>query len=131
MLSETFFCFPFGFRVSRITTVEWTLVKTRFIWFYNFTIEFNTILSSGWDFSGNLIFLHHMLHNFYYYYKIYKTYLTPYQKLKSIKNAKQYLKPNITFKTLNKVALECTGHWYTLQYEVLKTCCKMNLLMIG
>jgi hypothetical protein len=38
--------------------------------------------------------------------KIYNTYLTPYQKLKSIKNAKQYLKPGITFKILDKVALE-------------------------
>ena len=38
--------------------------------------------------------------------KIYDTYLTPYQKLKLMKNAKQYLKPNITFKMLDKIASE-------------------------
>lgn len=36
--------------------------------------------------------------------KIYKTYLTPYQKLKSMKNAEQYLKPGITFEQLDKIA---------------------------
>ena len=38
--------------------------------------------------------------------KIYNTYLTPYQKLKSMKNAKQYLKQNITFVQLDKIAYE-------------------------
>ena len=38
--------------------------------------------------------------------KIYKTYLTPYAKLRSLKNAKQYLKSGITFKELDRVALE-------------------------
>ena len=38
--------------------------------------------------------------------KIYKTYLTPYQRLKSMKNAKQYLKPGITFEMLDKIAFE-------------------------
>jgi len=36
--------------------------------------------------------------------KIYNVYLTPYAKLKSMKNAKQYLKPGITFETLDRIA---------------------------
>ena len=26
---------------------------------------------------------------------------------------------------------DCTGLWYTLQYETIKTCCKMNRLEVG
>jgi len=33
-----------------------------------------------------------------------ENYMTPYEKLKSLKNADQYLKPNITFKQLDKIA---------------------------
>ena len=36
--------------------------------------------------------------------KTYNIYLTPYARLKSLKNAKQYLKPGITFETLDKIA---------------------------
>jgi len=35
----------------------------------------------------------------------YKCMMTPYDKLKSIENAKNYLKPDITFELLDKVAL--------------------------
>ncbi|MCX6724271.1 MAG: integrase [Candidatus Staskawiczbacteria bacterium] len=42
--------------------------------------------------------------------KIYKTYLTPYAKLKSLKNAKQYLKPNVTFTDLDKIALSSSDN---------------------
>ena len=38
--------------------------------------------------------------------KTYNIYMTPYQKLKSLENAKQYLKPNITFEQLDKLAYE-------------------------
>lgn len=38
--------------------------------------------------------------------KIYNIYMTPYQKLKSLKNAEQYLKPSISFEMLDKVAFE-------------------------
>lgn len=38
--------------------------------------------------------------------KIYNTYMTPYQKLKSMENAEQYLKPGVTFYALDKVAFE-------------------------
>lgn len=38
--------------------------------------------------------------------KIYNIYMTPYQKLKSLENAEQYLKPGITFEILDKIALE-------------------------
>lgn len=36
--------------------------------------------------------------------KIYKTYLTPYEKLKSLKDAHRYLKPENTFEMLDKIA---------------------------
>lgn len=38
------------------------------------------------------------------YKKIYKNYLTPYQKLKSLPDAKKYLKPGITFEMLDGLA---------------------------
>ena len=38
--------------------------------------------------------------------KKYDTYMTPYEKLKSLKNAKQYLKVGITFKMLDTIANE-------------------------
>ena len=42
--------------------------------------------------------------------KVYKQedYMTPYQKLKSLPNAKQYLKPGITFEQLDKIAMRHT-----------------------
>lgn len=38
------------------------------------------------------------------YKKVYKTYLMPYEKLKSLTDAKKYLKPDITFENLEKTA---------------------------
>lgn len=38
----------------------------------------------------------------------YKAMMTPYEKLKSLSNAKEYLKPGITFTTLDKIANEIT-----------------------
>lgn len=44
--------------------------------------------------------------------KVYKIedYMTPYEKLKSLPNAKQYLKPGITFEQLDKVAMRRTDN---------------------
>jgi len=38
--------------------------------------------------------------------KVYNIYKTPYERLKSLPNAKQYLKPGTTFKMLDKIAYE-------------------------
>lgn len=38
--------------------------------------------------------------------KVYKTYQTPYERLKSIESAQQYLKPGITVETLDQIAYE-------------------------
>lgn len=38
--------------------------------------------------------------------KVYDNYMTPYEKLKSLKNASQYLKKGVSFKTLDKIAFE-------------------------
>ncbi|MBU4142919.1 integrase [Patescibacteria group bacterium] len=38
--------------------------------------------------------------------KVYNTYQTPYEKLKSLKDADKYLKPDITFDSLDKIAYE-------------------------
>lgn len=38
--------------------------------------------------------------------KLYKTYQTPYERLKSLPNAQQYLKPGITFETLDEIAYQ-------------------------
>ena len=38
--------------------------------------------------------------------KVYRTYQTPYERLKSLNNAKQYLKPGITFEILDKIAYD-------------------------
>ena len=42
--------------------------------------------------------------------KKYETWATPYERLKSLKNAKRYLKPGITFKKLDAIALEYTDN---------------------
>jgi hypothetical protein len=44
--------------------------------------------------------------------KVYKQedYMTPYQKLKSLPNAEQYLKPGVTFEQLNKIAMRHTDN---------------------
>lgn len=44
--------------------------------------------------------------------KIYKTYLNPYEALKKITNAKQYLKPEITFAKLDKIAMLYSDNEY-------------------
>lgn len=38
--------------------------------------------------------------------KIYNDYMTPYQKLRSLENSEQYLKPGTTFQMLDKIAFE-------------------------
>lgn len=42
--------------------------------------------------------------------KKYETWATPYERLKSLKNAERYLKPGITFKELDAIALEYTDN---------------------
>ena len=37
-------------------------------------------------------------------------YMTPYEKLKSLPNAKQYLKPGVTFEMLDKIAMRMTDN---------------------
>ena len=48
-------------------------------------------------------------------------YLTPYEKLKSLNNAKQYLKPNITFKQLDKIAYDKSHTEYAELMQKEKT----------
>ncbi len=56
--------------------------------------------------------------------KIYKQedYMTPYEKLKSLKNAKEYLKEKITFNKLNKIAYKYTDNEMAerVQQELIK-----------
>ncbi|MCG2724913.1 MAG: hypothetical protein L6420_01435, partial [Elusimicrobia bacterium] len=40
----------------------------------------------------------------------YETWMTPYERLKSLKNAESYLKPGITFKELDAIALKHTDN---------------------
>ncbi len=42
--------------------------------------------------------------------KKYETWMTPYEKLKSLKHAKNYLKPGVTFKKLDAIALKHTDN---------------------
>lgn len=42
--------------------------------------------------------------------KKYETWMTPYERLKSLKNAENYLKPGITFKELDAIALKYTDN---------------------
>jgi len=52
--------------------------------------------------------------------KIYKTYLTPYEALKKIPNAQKYLKPGITFDSLDKIALSHSDNEYANIMEIAK-----------
>jgi len=52
--------------------------------------------------------------------KIYKTYLTPYEALKKIPNAQKYLKPGVTFKLLDKIALSHSDNEYANIMEIEK-----------
>lgn len=45
--------------------------------------------------------------------KVYKTYLTPYERLKSLENAQQYLKKGITFEILDKIAYDKSDNEFT------------------
>ena len=47
----------------------------------------------------------------------YEDYMTPYEKFKSLKNAKQYLKPDITLWQLNKTALRLTDNAMAKQVQ--------------
>jgi len=50
--------------------------------------------------------------------KVYRTYQTPYERLKSLPNAKQYLKPGITFEILDKIAYEKSDNeWAALMQK--------------
>lgn len=53
--------------------------------------------------------------------KIYKTYLTPYEALKKIKNAKQYLKHGITFAKLNQISMLYSDNEYATMMDTEKT----------
>lgn len=50
-----------------------------------------------------------------------ENYLTPYEKLKLLKNAKQYLKPNITFEQLDKIAYSKSHTEYAQLMQKEKT----------
>ncbi len=57
--------------------------------------------------------------------KIYNIYQTPYERLKSLPNAKQYLKPGITFEMLDKIAYqksdnECAALMQKAKEELFK-----------
>ena len=49
-----------------------------------------------------------------------ENYMTPYQKLKSIPNAENYLKPNITFANLDKIAYDKSGTEFTKELRKSK-----------
>lgn len=53
--------------------------------------------------------------------KIYKTYLNPYEALKKIPNSKQYLKPEITFAKLDKIAMQYPDNEYASIMDKEKT----------
>jgi transposase InsO family protein len=63
--------------------------------------------------------------------KIYKTedYETPYEKLKNMTNAKQYLKPGITFEDLDKIAYSVSDTEFAkmMKKEKEKMLLKLNL----
>ena len=44
----------------------------------------------------------------------------PYLKLKSLPNAKQYLKPGVTFEKLDKIAMELSDNDFALRMQVAK-----------
>lgn len=53
--------------------------------------------------------------------KIYKNYLNPYEALKKIDNAGQYLKPGITFAKLDKIAMQYSDNKYASIMDKEKT----------
>lgn len=54
-------------------------------------------------------------------------YMTPYQKFKSLKNAEQYLKPNITFAELDKIAYALSHTDYALKMNKAKEQMKKDI----
>jgi len=52
--------------------------------------------------------------------KNYEIWLTPYDKLKSLENAEQYLKPNFSFAELNKIAFEKSDNQFAEEMQTAK-----------
>lgn len=52
--------------------------------------------------------------------KIYNNYYTPYERFKSLPNAKQYLKPGITFEKLDKIAYEMSDNDFAEEMQKSK-----------
>jgi hypothetical protein len=53
--------------------------------------------------------------------KHYNAWMTPYEKLKSLKNAKQYLKHNFSFKKLDKLAMEMSDNDFAIKMNKEKS----------
>ena len=64
--------------------------------------------------------------------KVYKqeNYQTPYEKLKSLNNAKQYLKENISFEILNEIAYEMSDNDFAQEMQTFKEELFKNLKQI-
>lgn len=56
-----------------------------------------------------------------------ENYMTPYEKLKSLKNAEQYLKPEIAFNELDKIAFEMSSTDYAKKMQNAKQILFKNL----
>lgn len=56
-----------------------------------------------------------------------ENYMTPYEKLKSLKNAKQYLKPGVSFDELDKIAFEMSSTDYAKKMQKEKQLLFKNL----
>lgn len=52
--------------------------------------------------------------------KVYNTYQTPYERLKSLPNTQQYLKPGITFKMLDKIAYQKSDNDFAEEMQKAK-----------
>ena len=52
--------------------------------------------------------------------KVYETYQTPYERLKELPQAKEFLKPGITFEKLDKIAYEHSDTEFAILMEKAK-----------